>query len=384
MNTNQTTQVAEIDVVVGELPRRWDGKVIRFTSGVISIRDLIPRTEVAFRRHSTSSGYQREPSNTRVRKLANAIARQRVDLPTALLLNLRDFDPDSDLVAANGRGRPHRAILRLTDQTLWCVDGQHRIGALRQLFQESPDTWGSYVIPFVCTLGGSEEFELEQFYIVNSNAKSVPTNLAYELLTHRASIRPGIMEALEEENKGWVAHGKELADEMGRHSQIWTNRIRFPNDPKLETIIQLGGMVNSLKVVLSSPYFMRLTNPSRLAILEAYWEGIRRCIPKAFQRPQDYTVQKSLGVTVFHTILPDILEVVRDRNASTADPEAYHDILADPLDQLNAENAAGDIVFGDEFWKTAPDGAAGGFSSSAGRRVLTSRLKRALPPIQVV
>ena len=101
-----TSNTARIEVVLGQLPRRWGGKAIRFTSGFISIQDLIPRVKVAFRRHSTSSGYQREPSRTRVRRLANAIARQHVDLPTALLLNLREFNPDSDLVAVDGANRP--------------------------------------------------------------------------------------------------------------------------------------------------------------------------------------------------------------------------------------------------------------------------------------
>ena len=251
------------------------------------------------------------------------------------------------------------------------------------MFLESPDEWGDYVIPFVCTLGGPEEFELEQFYVVNSNAKSVPTNLAYELLSHRASSRSGIMEVLEEENKGWIAHCKGLADEMARDHQLWASRIRFPNEPKEDTTIQLSGMVNSLKTVLGSPYFLRLTQEGRLAILEAYWEGIRRCIPEAFQRPQEYTVQKSLGVTIFHNILPDVLEIVRERNASAADPEAYEEVMAAPLQELSAENNDGEMVNGQEFWRTAPDGAAGGFSSSAGRRVLSSRLRRVLPRIEV-
>jgi hypothetical protein len=47
---------------------------------------------------------------------------------------------------------------------------------------------------------------------------------------------------------------------------------------------------------------------------------------------------------------------------------------------LDGENIEAELVRGDDFWLTAPKGgAAGSFSSSAGKRVLASKLRQALP-----
>ena len=43
---------------------------------------------------------------------------------------------------------------------------------------------------------------------------------------------------------------------------------------------------------------------------------------------------------------------------------------------------SGDTVRGTDFWKVGALGAAGSFSNNAGRRVLTERLKGALPRVK--
>jgi hypothetical protein len=52
--------------------------------------------------------------------------------------------------------------------------------------------------------------------------------------------------------------------------------------------------------------------------------------------------------------------------------------------KLQGENSAGDPVGGIEFWASAPSGgAAGTYSSSAGRRVLAAKLRQLLPSVEV-
>ncbi len=378
--------VTTIDVVSGYLPRPWNGQRIQYTTGFIKLKDLIPRVAIALRSHFDSEGYQREASRSRVSKLADSVAAKRVDLPTALLLNLRDFNCDANLILRSDSETVDGlvpAVLRLTDEKLWCVDGQHRIRALQRLVEDPTGDWNDYIIPFVCILGGTPEFELEQFYVVNSNAKSVPTSLAFELLTARASSNPELIETLQGENKEWVTIATEMVNDLEDRQQLWKGRVRFPNEPRKGTTIQLSGMVNSLRPVLNTPFFKMMTPQNRVTVIDAFWEGVRRCIPDAFTQPQDYTIQKSLGVTVMHQLLPDIVEVVRAKSLSTTDAEAYKDVLYEPLTDLSEENPDGEPVSGAEFWATAPRGAAGTFSSSAGRRVLTSRFRRMLEPIEV-
>lgn len=90
------------------------------------------------------------------------------------------------------------------------VDGQHRVLALVKLIEEDPERWCHFQIPYVCLLGATEEEEMEQFYIVNSTAKSVKTDLALALLKQRAEKDPSVYEALQERGRDWMVDGQAI------------------------------------------------------------------------------------------------------------------------------------------------------------------------------
>jgi hypothetical protein len=52
--------------------------------------------------------------------------------------------------------------------------------------------------------------------------------------------------------------------------------------------------------------------------------------------------------------------------------------------QGEAQDGRGTPVQGVDFWRIAPNGAAGSYSSSAGRRVLISKIRQVLPKVEVV
>jgi len=58
-------------------------------------------------------------------------------------------------------------------------------------------------------------------------------------------------------------------------------------------------------------------------------------------------------------------------------------VFAETLLSLEGDNAEGDISRGADFWLSGARGAAGSFSSNAGRRVLRARLRANLPDIAV-
>ena len=138
-------------------------------------------------------------------------------------------------------------------------------------------------------------------------------------------------------------------------------------------------MVTSLKPLLASPYFGRLKAEPQIKVLDAYWHGIRKVLRPAFDTPEEYTIQKGVGVLVMHTISPHILECVRNRGLSTTDADAYKAVLETALTQLQGENNTGEPVTGTDFWASAPLGAAGSYSSSAGRRVLVAKIQQLFP-----
>ena len=345
--------------------------------GVINAGVLIDQCHTPRRNTRTKEGYQREPSLGRVNRLKVDLRKHRVDLPTAVLLSMRD---GSD---ASLRQTEKGFFLSLNNKRLYVVDGQHRIESLRGLIDENPDEWSDFLIPFVCVLGASEREEMEQFYVVNSTAKSVRTDLAYDLLKQRAENDPDVIPALQERGEKWKVDGQKIVERLGSESVLWRGRIRFPGEPTTNTMINSSGMVNSLKQILSSHYFNALTTENQIKILEAYWQGVGKVLPDCFDQPTKYTIQKTTGVITLHTFLLTVIEHVRAAGNSVIERDSYRRMLDKPLTKLQGDNREGDLVQGVDFWLAGVHGAAGSFSSNAGRRVLLAKLCSLLPPIEV-
>jgi DGQHR domain-containing protein len=345
--------------------------------GVIAAADLRATFTIPRRDARNKTGYQRELSQSRVNRLVKDLRADRVDLPTSILVNLRDFDPARHL--ADRRGR---LFFRHGDDALYVVDGQHRVEALARLVDEDEDRWGAFEIPFVCMLGATEREEIRQFYVVNSTAKSVRTDLALDLLKQRAESEPGVLDALVESGETWKVKGQQVVEDLSK-ARLWRGRTRFPGEPKGESTIGSAGLVGSLRPLLNTPYFGALTPRNQVKILDAYWEGIAKVVPECFVRPTDYTLQKTTGVNVMHGLLVSVLEYVRSVGRSVVEADVYADVLGGVLTELEGDTASGEIVRGSDFWLGAGEGAAGSYSSNAGRRVLTAKLRGMLPPIEV-
>ena len=359
----------DIDTIVGAMP----------------VGLLVPENYKIPRRNTLKKeGYQRDVSRSRVNKLYTDLQKTRVDLPTAILLNLRDTSSGQLLIkgtngelfmpgsADNGFG------------PFYVVDGQHRLIALHNLVEENPDKWRGRLIPFVCMIGATVRQEMEQFYVVNSNAKSVRTDLAMDLLKERAESDPKIMESLVERGEKWKVDGETIVEKLIKDSLIWQHRVRFPNQPKNETTLSSAAMVNSLKPLLGTPYFGAINLENQIKILDAYWRGIRRVMPEAFNDdPSSYSIQKGSGVTVLHAVLIQVLECIRSRGQSVTESYSYSDAMEKALQSLEGDTPNGGIVSGEAFWRVGPDGAAGTYSSNAARRVLITKIKSRLPEVEI-
>lgn len=371
----------EIPVVEGQTLRSG----VRTVVGKISAGHLVGMSVVPGRDYHEQKGYQRPLSQKRVNDLAADLEIGTVDLPTAILVNLRDFEDDW-LNGDNG----HMTLTIPAETQIHVVDGQHRIGGLNHLIKkeeskEDESKWGSFSLQTVLMLGADESQEMRQFFVVNSTAKSVRTDLALDLLRQQAENDPDLMDRLIDKGEAWKVKAQALADRLGSDSAIWKGLIRFPGQPKAGTTISSSSMVLSLQGLMRHPYFGRLNNTSNEAkILDAYWSAIRRVLPDVFDEPVEHSLLKGLGAMVMHGIFPDVLEVLRSRGQSVVDATAYADVVEEALLSLQESTPEGGVVQGADFWKQAPEGAAATFSSSAGRRVLKARLAHRLPPPDVI
>ncbi len=371
-----------VPVIMGPTLIRADVPIV---TGFLPAGALIPDNYVVPHLDPrTGRGYQRLPQEARINELATDLRKGRVDLPTSVLLNIRNRD---------ARRAYKEGMLNLVpfgdavskpsyDPKFYVVDGQHRILALKKLIEEfEEDRWSKFMIPFTCMLGATEEEEMDQFYIVNSKAKSVRTDLAYELLSQRAQD-PEVMEALVERGQDWQVHATNVVKQLNEFSPVWRGRIRFASMEKGDTVMPSASMISSLKQVLGSPYFKVLSQEQQVAVLDGYWRGIRDILPEAFDDPQGFALQKGIGVTVLHALLTQVIEIVRSKGLSVTEPESYKKVMQEALEQVEGENPMGDTVKGIEFWRAA-SGAAGAHSSSAGKRVLIAKLHQRLPKITV-
>lgn len=334
----------------------------------------------------TDKGYQRPLQDSRVNELVSDLKMERVDLPTGILLNLRhrearhaikDGHLDLDLL---------RETLLSSSVIFYVVDGQHRVAAFRKLMEEDPARWGTFRIPFVCLVGATEQEEMEQFYVVNSRAKSVRTDLAFTLLRKITDRDPKMMQRLDEKGKAWQVAAEKLVEALADSSSVWRGLIRLAAMEKGNTTMPSASMVTSLKPLLSSPFFSRLTPEGQQQVIEAYWTGLRDAMRPAFDDPAKFVVQKGIGVIVLHAILVEAIEIARSKGKSVIDAATYREIMQSALQELQgeAQDGVGSPVRGVDFWRTAPDGAAGSYSSSAGRRVLITKIRQLLPKVEVV
>lgn len=341
--------------------------------GVIDAATLSESFVIPRRDPRKKTGYQRDPSTTRVNRLAKDLNAGRVDLPTALLLNIRNCSPKSVVAVVD-----QTAFFSPAGKELHVVDGQHRVLALEKLVSMDPDRWSGFTIPFVCLLGASEREEMRQFYVVNSTAKSVRTDLAYDLLRQQAEADPELMVGLVERGEDWKVRGQALVEAMTAIS-TWRHRVQLPRDPKARATITSSSLAGSLRPLLSTPYFGSLPVESQVRILDAYWRGVRGVLPECFSEPTRYALQKSVGAYVMHSLLVTVLEYVRSKGDSVIEPESFVLVLHEALLELEGDTAGGEPAKGSGFWLAGAAGAAGSFSSSAGQKVLLARLKGMLP-----
>lgn len=360
--------------VIESTPLRKGPRVV---VGVLDAGTLIEQHFVPRRDTRTKTGYQRDLTRARVNRLESELRARRVDLPTAIFLSMRD--------ASNALQQDDEKGLRLslTGRRLNVVDGQHRVASLRSLVEEDPQRWSAFKVPIICVLGANEHQEMEQFYVVNSTAKSVRTDLAYDLLKQQAENDPRLSDALDERGERWKVAGQTVVERLGEESSLWRSRIRFPGEPVGATTIHNSGMVNSLKQLLSSPYFSSVTTDAQVKILDSYWHGVQAVLPECFDQPTDYAIQKSTGVMTMHVLLVSVIEHVRSAGDSVIEPSSYERILDAPLRELQGENREGDPASGSDFWRVGSAGAAGSYSSNAGRRVLLAKIRSRLPKIEV-
>ncbi|MBF6358255.1 DGQHR domain-containing protein [Nocardia higoensis] len=348
---------------------------------------------------STKKGYQRTAQTARVNSAAKYYGEKGGWMPNPLLVNIReeDFskleivieDDQEGFEEARSNGGDWIGVGYIEipeDLPIWVYDGQHRADGLAVVLADYSG-FENFPVPLSINLGLTEIEEMTEFYEVNTNAKSVRTDLAWSLLKSMADEDPELADRLEMEGRDWITRGQTVVEELEALGGVWSGRIQAPNQRGKRSdklTIPQAAFVRSLRPLLDMPLLAK-AEPAKIAqLLNAYWAGIAQVLPEPFapaNNPKDYAIQKGQGTIALHRVLPQVIEVVRAKGKSLADPAAYAEVMED------LPNLAGEIitekgaqpVSGAEFWLSGSKGAASQFSGDAGRKRLSVVIRTLLP-----
>jgi DGQHR domain-containing protein len=402
-NTMSASHLRKVPGVAEENGRKIRGAVVVqrgevMLFGAMPAEDLVRRARVDVYEPEHRTGYQRERIASRA-KAASYYYEQGGRFPNPILVNIREEDFEKvrvdvddqegyeEAVEARGHWIGGGYIELPEDVTLWVYDGQHRQGGVEELVERNP-MFSVFPVPIAVTLGLDEDAEMNEFYQVNTNAKSVKTDLAWELLRKRAAKDPELAGLLEERGRDWIIKAEDVIDELVKLEGPWSDSIQRPNQKKVKTdrlTLPAAQFVRSLKPVLDMPLLAKADANTVGMILNAYWMGIAKVMPEPFdpsKSPKDWVIQKGPGAIAFHRVLPQVIEVVRAKGKGLADVDAYAEVLADVPQlrgQITTEDGDVDEISGAQFWRSGPQGVASAFTGDAGRKRLGIMIQAMLP-----
>ena len=356
-------KAVKIDVIEGDKTI----KGTRIVTGYLKINDLVDKQKVDIHDPTKGNlgdkkaGYQRLPEQSRIKSLFSFLSNKKVDLITGLVCSLRDFSSEQLKLES---GKLVLSIsLEAGKNMLYIIDGQHRTRALYEVLKDPDfvDVWKDRKILCVFVLGPSYEEEKELFYYINNYAKSINTGTKMELKIDIEDVSSVEKESVE------------LVRMLKDDSKLWKDIIKYPNS-SIGMLPNSAG-ITSLKHLYTQDWFKTLPLSKKYELLEAFWGGLKIVLPKCFVSPEEYTLQRAVGVSVLHRILSPVYNKMIHNGEQVFDPKSWSVYLA-PLKTLGEENRleVPKYVQAEEFWTSGSEGAAGRYSSGAGKKNLINLL----------
>jgi len=283
---------------------------------VIPANMLIEKSAVDARTADNPKGYQRQAVPSRERAIARYLTQRGGILPTAVLVNIR-----SGAEFEAGPGDRHGTLVIPDEEKFWVEDGQHRKGGLAEAEVKYGFDLSKYEVPVVFTTMDYEE-ERRIFYVVNHEAKSVPTDLTAELIAEDTAQRitegerPPVIAVRQ-------AVGQYIAKRLAQETGPWHSKLRLAEQGKEVAKTKPVGTStfgSTLRPVLMDAWVRRTyeghspdSKPWRdlYEVVRNYWTALATLMPRASADVEHYSLQKPLGAYVFNQIMPEFLDLAR-------------------------------------------------------------------------
>lgn len=286
-------------------------------------------------------GYQRNPIQKKINNLAEYLERPDGILPVAGLLNVRS--KNSLTFDKHKTKGPNAGTLSIPDyEPLYVVDMQHRLEGLK--LAHSKGFLRNFSVPVLITDGLDAVHEAAQFYVINTTAKRMGVDLTRRLLIEHNYIKDLT------DVKPWELKAVQIAILLNKkiyRNNPWYTRIREPESVRTHNHIATEkSFVPSLKWLLNAHGIQNKSGKHLARFLANYWEGLRLNMPKAFENPRDYLIQKTPGYMAFHRIAPIIYRMTNKKQRSVRTFETIFKVFSN------------DQKYGAKFWYSKnPSGA---------------------------
>lgn len=272
------------------------------------------RMKVDIWRRTNVDGYQRPHTVNRSNAFGRFISVSKGISPLSVLLSVRApvaFKPE----------KGNFGTLVIPDsEPLWIVDGQHRIGGLREAMEKS-SAYDPFPLPVLILQRTAEKNErkedreenarweeAKQFVIINRTQKGVRTDLADQFLL-RLAKREGAgviagMPSIVTSGIDWKPRALKITELLNDSEGPWKGKVHFSGEPRKGTAISQGALKDSLEPILKHESFQAYTEQEITLMLHRYWGAIHEVCPAAVDDPQDYLIQRTIGVGVLHKLFP--------------------------------------------------------------------------------
>lgn len=291
------------------------GKISQYIF-VAPLKFIATKAMIYRRSPDRKDGYQRglSPSRLSTGKIGvpGYVLSQMGVFPTSILVNVRKEDGNIEFKEKNTISQ-NVAIgdLYVPDDVEWSIlDGQHREEGLKIAMREKPEL-ADY--PLIITLTNERIFyEMLLFYIVNSRAKSVPTDLVYRIL-QRMLYDTEAPAWVEMELMGHANRRKAVAATIvdylnTKPDSPLKGRISEVGEPVIEGIHATsdGTLTRYVAEILKEKVFQDMYDEQLADLLVNYWSAIAELYPDCFKNHKKYVLLDTLGLSSLNRLFPVI------------------------------------------------------------------------------
>jgi len=281
---------------------------------VMSAKDLAKADIDRWTKHN-KSGYQRQPKETRFGTGRGSIVRYLLDemgaFPTSVLVNVRGSLKFQSKIKMN-EVMDFGELTIPDEETLYIIDGQHRLEALKRATSTQPDL-EDYPLP-VSILNLKDKFdEMLHFYIVNSRQKKIPTDLVFkqlQMMVDKAILggKEWLKEVILGPREERAAMATVIVDYLDEEPlSPFHGQIQYTGEPKEpHHLVKDYLLAFYLAQILKEKALSGMSHAKLAQLLADYWSAIKEIYPNCFARPDEYTLLKTTGVASYTYLFPTI------------------------------------------------------------------------------